>query len=82
MTTKQELSSWKRLAGTIGYGIVEQITRTDAMNHARMIAAVIIDSGYHIAFNGKEVITDHPMDAAAKRGWQAYQPALRRLFDE
>ena len=82
MKTKQRVSSWHELDATIGNGIVNQIKNTDALNHAQMICAVILDSGYRVYTDGKQVYTDHPMDEATTRGWIAYQPALRRVFNE
>lgn len=82
MTTKQRTTTWPRLAKIIGHRSVRQITRTDACDTARMIIAVILDSGYSVSTDGQYVYTDHPMDADAARGWVAYQPALRRVFDE
>lgn len=80
--TKQRTVTWASLAGVIGHRSVRQITRTDALDTARMVLAVILDSGYRVYTDGHNVYTDHPMDAEATRGWIAYQPALRRAFDE
>lgn len=82
MKTKQKVSSWPRLSKIIGHRSVRQITQTDACDTARMIIAVILDSGYSVSTDGHNVYTDHPMDEEAKAGWIAYQPALRRVFDE